>query len=204
MELEDLKSIWQKQNAGFPKKGEAEIALMLNGNSKSIIQKLKRSVLIEMIFTLIAGLALLVYALTLPAGALKWASISILIIFVAYTVYYLKKLRLLNSFDASSNKTVRANLEALVTKLSSYLRYYRLSYTILYPVYFFLGIIFGGLGRGKEHFVDVLSNPKTILYLAGIALLFYFSSTWLVKWLLKKLYGNHLEKLKKLLVDIHD
>ena len=44
MELDELKHIWKKTDVDFHPKGEAELASMLKGNSKSIIDKLKRSV----------------------------------------------------------------------------------------------------------------------------------------------------------------
>ena len=203
MELDDLKSLWKKQDDSFRPRNEMELVSMLNGRSKSIIAKLKRNVWIELVFTLIAGVGLLIYALTLESSALKNISIAVLIVFVGYTVYYIKKLILLTRFNSTGNN-VRANLENLVENLSGYLKYYRLSYTILYPAYFILGVIFGGLERGgPERFFEVLSETRTIIILLVFCLLFYFSSTWLVNWLLKKLYGNHLEKLKSLLSDIH-
>jgi hypothetical protein len=201
MELDDLKSIWKKNEPGFQLKDEAQIAAMLKGNSKSIVNKLKRSVWFELIFTVAAGIALLIYALTLPTGALKWTSISILIILVAYSFYYIKKLILLNRFNPA-NENLRATLERLIANLSSYLRFYKRSYTILYPVYFVLGLLFSGIERGAADFFESLIKPKTIGFLILMAGTFYFCSTWLVNWLLKKLYRNHLEKLKNLLNDL--
>ncbi len=202
MELDELKNLWKKQADAFQPRNEAEIAAMLQGRSKSVIAKLKRNVWIELAFTCIAGMALLVYALTLEASAVKNISIAILLVFVAYSIYYIKKLILLNNFNHSQDD-IRTSLKKLVENLSSYLKYYRLSYTILYPVYFVLGILLGGIER-KEHFFDVLTEPRTIAILSVLALAFYFSSTWLVNWLLRKLYGNHLQKLQDMLHDLDE
>ncbi len=201
MELDDLKDIWKQQTSAIPLKGEAEIAAMLKGTSKSIVGKLKRSVWIELILSLVAGLAVAAYAFTLPSGALKWMSISIPLIFIAYAIYYIKKLMLLNKFDSMS-ENIRSNIETLINNLSGYLRFYKRSYTILYPVYFGLGVLFSFLERGTDKMLNALQQPKTILLLIVVALAFYISSTWLVDWLLRKLYGNHLQKLKTLLHDI--
>src|SRR3989337_4176823 len=113
MEIEELKYIWKKQSQGFEPKGETELAVMLKGKSTSIITRLKRNVWYELMFTLLGGLALLAYALTLPGGSLKWTSISILILFSVYSFYYLKKLRLLNRFDPG-NDHLKANLHRLI------------------------------------------------------------------------------------------
>jgi hypothetical protein len=201
MELEELKSIWKSSDPGFSPKNEAEIAQMLKGSSQSIVDKLKRSVWFELIFTLVAGIALLVYALTLPSGSLKWTSVSILVLFVGYSFYYIKKLTLLVKYNPAA-ENIRASLERLTDNLSSYLRFYKRSYTMLYPIYFVLGLLFVAMDRGMDKFLANLSQPRTIIYLLAIALLFFFCSTWLTNWYLKKLYGNHLEKLKGLLHDI--
>lgn len=202
MELDELKDLWKKNDADFRPKAEAELASMLKGNSKSIVDKLIRSVWFELIFTLVSGIALLTYALTLPSGALKWTTVSILVVFVVYSFYYIKKLTLLNSFNRVQDN-LRTNLVSLIENLTSYLKFYRRSYTILYPVYFCLALLYGGIERGLDEFLQVMTSLKTIATLVFVAAVFYFCSTWLVSWFLQKLYGNHLEKLKKLLNELN-
>jgi hypothetical protein len=201
MELEDLKSIWKSNAAQFEPKREDEIALMLKGRSMSIIEKLKRNVWFELIFTIVVTVGLLLYAISLESGALKWTSISLLIMCVTYSFYYVKKLILLNRF-AGMNENMRDNISILIKNLSSYLKFYKSSYAVLYPVYFALGLLFGALERGTEKYLEFISQPRTILYLLLMAGLFFFISTWFASWYLKKLYGTHLEKLKKLLDEI--
>lgn len=200
MELEDLKSIWK--NSEFTPKNTAEIAAMLRGNSVSIVSKLKKSVWFELLLTIAAGTGLLIYALTLPSGALKWTSISILLLLVAYSFYYVKKIILLNQFN-SSTENIRSNLENLHRNLSSYLKFYKRSYAILYPVYFVLGLLFGAIERGTSEFFEYLSQPRSIVWLLLTAGLFIFCSTWLTSWYLKKLYGTQMDKLQKLLHELH-
>ena len=202
MELEELKSIWKKSEPAFQPKDEVEIANMLKGKSISIIEKLKRNVWFELIFTIVVSIALLVYALLLPTGAAKWLSISFILMCLAYTIVYVKKLILLNRFN-TANENIRGNLVSLIDKVSSYLKFYKRSYTILYPVYFCLGLLFAGIERGAEAFFENLARPRTIVLLTATAGVFFFLSTKAANWYLKKLYGNHLEKLKSLLSDIH-
>ena len=201
MEIEDLKLIWKKQNEGFKPKDEAELATMLKGKSGSIITRLKRNVWFELIFTFLGGLALLAYAITLPAGYLKWTSISILILFSVYSIYYLKKLRLLHRFDPG-NVHIKANLQRLIENLKGYLKFYKRSYSILYPVFFFLGLLFAAIEHGATGFFHKVTRPDVFLILLPGAAVFFFLSTWLTSWYLKKLYGNHLEKLEGLLKEL--
>lgn len=200
MELDDLKNIW-KQNPPFPNKNAEEISAMLKSNSTSIIEKLKRNVWFELIFTDVVGVALLIYAFTIPHGRIKWTIISILVVFFLYTFYFIKKLLLLNRFD--QGKDIKSNLELLAAQLTSYLSFYKKSYAILYPVYFIIGLLFVAVEKGMDVFLDSITRPKSLVYLISMSLVFLFSSTWFVRWYLQKLYGNHVEKLKSLLKEIN-
>lgn len=202
MELDDLKSIWKQDKPGFEPKKEEEIASMIKGRSNSIISKVKRNVWFELIFTIVCGVVLGVYAITLESGALMWTTISLIILFVSYLFYYVKKLMLLNHFDPST-ENLKNSLQHLLERLTMYLKFYKRSFAILYPVYFCLGILFGALERGEmDSFLQKISQPKIIFYLVALAGLFFFCSVWLTNWYLKKLYGNHLTKLNELLKEL--
>jgi hypothetical protein len=201
MELDDLKSIWKQDKSGFEPKKEEEIASMLKGRSKSIISKLKRSVWFELIFTIICGVGLGICALMLESGALMWTIISLIVLFVSYLFYYVKKIILLNQFDSSS-ENLKNSLQHLFDRLTTYLNFYKRSYAILYPVYFCLGILFGAIERGLGDFLHHISQPKTILYLVVLAGVFFVCTIWITNWYLKKLYGNHLDKLQELLNEL--
>lgn len=202
MELDELKTIWQKNKSAFQPKGEAELAMMLRGTSHSLVDKLKRSVWFELLFTFVAGILLLLYAFSLPGGALKWTSVSILLLFVAYSVYYIKKILLLNRFKPGDDN-LKGTLQGLADRLTSYLRFYKRSYSILYPVYFVLGIVFGAIETGTERFLQKISEPKTIFFLVMWGGIFFFFCTWFANWYVKKLYGSHLLKLQNLLKELN-
>ncbi|MEO5976363.1 MAG: hypothetical protein ABIS36_07065 [Chryseolinea sp.] len=202
MELEELKSIWKGSVPVFEHKDEREIATMLRGKSVFIIDKLKRSVWFELVFTVIVGVGLLVYALTLPSGALKWTSVSILGTTLLYTFLYVKKLMILNRFNPGNNG-VRDNLVMITNTLTGYVKFYKRSVTILYPIFFCLSLLFVGIERGAEKFFENITRPAILSFTIFMAVVYYFLSTKFTNWFLKKLYGNHIEKLKSLLNDIH-
>jgi hypothetical protein len=201
MELEELKSLWRKNEPSFPLKNEQEIALMLRGKSTSIIEKLKRSVWFELVVANIVSVGLLIYAISLESGALKKTSIALLLMCLAYTAYYIKKLILLNRFKPG-NENLHDAVSQLVRNLTSYLKFYRNSYAILYPFYFALGLLFGALERGPEQYLEFLSRPSVIVSLLVLAGIFFVVSIWIGDWYLKKLYGNHLDKLKNVLTEL--
>ncbi len=203
MELDDLKSIWKKDKPNFEPKKEAEIALMIKGRSNSIISKLKRNVWFELIFTIACGIGLGIYALTLESGALMWMIISLLILYVSYLFYYIKKIILLNQFNPST-ENLKNSLQHLLERLTIYLNFYKKSYAILYPVYFCLGLFFGAMERGLDDFLHTLGQTKTILYLVLPTGIFFIASIIITNLYLRKLYGNHLDKLKELLNELQD
>lgn len=200
MELDDLRNIWKK-NEGFKPKLEEEIAGMLKGKSQSIVAKIRRSVWFELIFTVIAGLVLLYYSFVIHAGALRWSFIAFLILFLGYIIYYVKKINLLNRFEGSHGN-IKMHLENLVADLDAYLKFYKKSYSLLYPIYFILILSFVAVDRGMDGFIESFRDLKMILYLIFLLGVFLASSLWFTNWYLKKLYGDHLDKLKELLDDI--
>ncbi len=201
MELEDLKQIWKSQEQGYEPKKESEIAFMLKGKSNSIIGQLKRNVWFELIFTIACSIALSVYTFTLESGAIMWTIISLLVLFAGYLFYYVKKLMLLGRFDAS-DENMKSSLQSLYEKLRVYISFYKKSYAILYPVYFCLGILFGALDTGMDGFLNRMKDPKTVLLLTVLTGCFFIFTFIATNFYLRKLYGNHLNKLKELLEEL--
>lgn len=202
MELDDLKNIWQKSESFRPKR-EEEIFIMLKKRSKSIITKLKWSVWFELSFTILAGLLLLYYSLTIPSGALRWSAVAFLVMFLGYIIYYVKKLRMLRRFEESS-ENIKMNLENLISDLEAYLKFYEKSYSVMYPFYVVLVFLFVIIDQGIDQFIESMKNWKMILRVVVLIAVFLVTSLWFTKWYLKKLYGNHLKKLKELLFDLQE
>jgi hypothetical protein len=132
---------------------------------------------------------------------MKWTSISLLLLGLASTIYYIKKLVVLNRVERI-NENLRDTISFLITTLTSYVKFYKNSYTVLYPVYFLLGLLFSMLERGTDKFMEFMTTPTTIILLLIVAGLFVIS-TWVGRWFLKKLYSNHLEKLKNILDELN-
>jgi len=203
MELDDLKDIWKKSGPEFRAKGKAELALMLRGRSTSIVDKLKRNVWIELLVTFAGSLMMLVYALESTAGTMKWTAVSFVLLFSAYSVYYIKKLLLLSRFNPA-DENLKSHIDRLIISLSSFLKFYKRSYNILYPAFFILVLIFIAIDRGATDFFDAMARPAMIVSLVFLSGFYYFLSTSFTNWYLKKLYGNHLDKLKGLAHELED
>jgi hypothetical protein len=200
-ELDDLKSIWKQQPPDFDKKNTEEITRMLQGRSTSIVSKLKRSVWFELAFTVVCAIALAAYGLYAKSGQLAWMVLTLSVIFVVYITYYVKKLNLLNRY-APDRGNLKTNIENLVQGLSAYLSFYKRSYTLLYPVFFLIGLLFGALDAGWDNFVHRFTQTGFLIWFIVVTTLFMVGVYKITDWYLKKLYGNHLEKLKDLLLEL--
>jgi hypothetical protein len=199
-ELDDLKSIW-KQQPGFETKNETEIAKMLKGRSNTLVSKLKRSVWFELVFTLVCVAGLAGYSLTLKPGAMMWTILSLLVLLISYSFYYVKKILLLKQYNPAADN-LRANLNHLLDRLEVYMKFYKRSYSILYPVFFGLGLLFGAIETGLDRFIHKFENPMYTLAFILLSVVFMIGIYTITDWYLKKLYGNHIEKLKSLLSEL--
>lgn len=201
MELDDLKHIWNYELMEFKLKNPQEIAQMLRGNSKHVVSQLKKSVWFELTFTVIGSVALIIYSFSLETVSIRSITIFVLVIFLAYSLYYLKKISLLNQYNPGEGN-LRQSLDTLINGLRTYLKFYRRSYTVLYPVYFLLGVLIGGIERGVDQFLPHLLKPGTLPLLIVVGTAFYIINNLIVKWYLNKLYGKHLEKLESIREDL--
>ena len=176
---------------------------MLKGKSHSIIARLKRNIWFELTFTIVGGMLLLYYAFSIPSPSLRWGFVFVLLSFILYIIYYVKKINLLNRFEGSEGN-IKTNLENLVRDLDTFLRFYYKSYTLLFPTYLILIVVVAIIDRGMEQFIDSLKDWRVVGLLLFLILLSIALSLWISKWFLGKLYGNHLQKLRTLLMDLQE
>lgn len=201
-ELEKLKSIW-KSSPDLPEKGEEEIAQMLDRESNFIITRLKRSVWFELIFTAVTALILLWAAMLTDNKHLLTIIVISLVLSVFYLIYYYRMLRTLGRYYLMQDN-IKTRIKSLADALSSYLRFYKMSLIILYPLIFLfvIGMMAGRMG--VENFLHLFSDTSFLLRFVLFIILcvvFVYSFSY---WYLNKLYGNHLKKLHNLLKELEE
>ena len=205
MELDHLKDLWQQQET---EKVPEDPRLLLGKKSLGPIAKMKRNLLIELIVVVLTyGLAIIYFFLA-SAGrldSLAWVYLFLAIVFI---VYFARKNRLLNEMECMSCQ-VKSNLSKQVTVLEKYVKFYMISGTVIVPM---LALYTYYILIPQLHFVNGNSNtPETdstlilnaLLWISGTILL-TFSFYFLNKWYVKKLYGNHIAKLKLMLEQMEE
>ena len=209
MELDELKyQLNKKLNADQPKSA-SELSLLLKKAATSVIQKLQRSLWIDMIINILVLLLFIWQALFNKLWSLRiYFSTFIILSVVALLVliYLIKKIESLNS----SVLPVKQNLEQ-VYKIINFYKVICFRLTMLFiPLCIFyaflLGYIEGKNGTSVDYSILVQkAGPKIwiallllILYLGAVSVgVYYFT-----KWFLNRLYGKYLNKLKSLIEEL--
>jgi 4-hydroxybenzoate polyprenyltransferase len=221
MELDSLKDIWKDLDEADLQPGrDVPISSMLQKRSQSTIARLKRNLNRELITVLIIYSLTIWYIVTFQR---LYSELAVLLALVggAFLFYYYRKSKLLKQMECVACE-VRSNLKQQLGTLEKYVRFYFIAGTILTPLaYFAAGMII--LFNGQEvhsHMVDVsvdaqtsvsqmpiaqhISNHRFFVLFLSIGAVLTLGSYFINRWLIGKLYGQHIEKLKDLLTQMDE
>lgn len=216
MELDSLKDIWKDLDETDLQPGnEVPITSMLHKRSQSTIARLKRNLNRELIAVLIIYSITIWYIITFQRMYSELA-VMLTIIGGAFLFYYFRKSKLLNEMGCVACE-VRSNLKLQLGTLEKYVRFYFIAGTILTPLAYFAAgmIILFNAYEGNSHVVDVsidaqtsvaqmpiaehISNHRFFVIFLSIGAVLTLGSYFMNRWLIGKLYGQHIQKLKDLL-----
>jgi len=208
MELDQFKTLWQ-QDIPDGKTDRQAVRELLTRKSNSAVSRMKRNLRIELwlIITTYGG-TILFYFLAWK-GKLSEVAWFLLFVGLVFIIYYNRKNKLLNEMECL-NCQVRNNLKRQVSLLDKYVRFYLIGGTLLIPValIFFGWVLHEKLPSrfGSSIFYPSPGNPlwKAILAWSllsfAVTILFYYLNRWYVR----KLYGNHIRKLKTILKEMEN
>ena len=210
MDLDQLKDIWQglDQPVG-EQQGRQEILALLKKRSQGPIAKMKRNLQWELILVILSYTAVITHYFTAFDQDLQSVAWFLLVIGLLFLAYYYKKNKLLNEMQHISGK-VKVHLERQVNTLEKFVRFYLFAGAGLVPACLaFFGWIFyrelPDLSTDSIFFTSS-ENPAwkailawTILTLA-LTIIVYFAN----RWLLDKLYGNHIRKLRQIVAEMSE
>lgn len=200
-ELDDLKNIWKENinsNIDKQKMEQQKIRELLSRKSTNIIDKLRKNLLFE-IYIFFACLILIgCVPFYFKSKEVTWLCVIVfVVIFIPYLIYYIKKYQELKKFF-SYHQDIKSSLELLIYQLEKYLNLYFWGSLLLTPISGFLSgfaILYEMKALGFLVYFNVFSSA-TISIILSFALLLTLLSYPIMKWYIRKLYGQHLEKLK--------
>jgi len=206
MELDQFKSMWQKEAS--PPKASEHMLPLLSRRSNNPIARMKRNLLVELIaIVVLYGFTIVYYAVAFR-GRLNEVSWFMITIALFFFVYYYRKNKLLNEMECVSCQ-VKSNLERQVKTLEKYIRFYLIAGTVLIPLtilffslilYWKLPVIPTSVFFPRKGFPVWETTSAWILVVLVSTVLAYY----LNKWYVRKLYGNHVKKLKELLAEMDE
>ena len=209
MNLDELKiQLNQKLEANNDSvKTVAELQHILHTKSTSIIQKIKRSVVFEIVSTIVFFITFsAVYIYSKQRGiAIYFGSFALLCVPFGFVLFYLYKRinsHLNSSFDIKSNLV---KLHLLIKEFCK--RYFQFTIALI-PVAFifsiFIGLDFSETDKsyGASNTTNHINKNLFYGFLVGYLLAVGFGIYYFTKWYLKKLYGNYLTELEALISEL--
>ena len=212
MELDDLKTlINQKLATDHTNRSAEDIRDLLNHRTASVIDKLKRSLWIEIICCIIgillfAGISIMGHYRSLR---IYFSVFTILaMVFLGIVVHLLRKTEKLSA----SALPVKSNLQTIVLLIQEFSkRYFQFTMALL-PVCFTFSLVLGYTDHEKINIpqLDKLvlfylgSGWKiivfVIVYLAGLSVALYYFT----RWYLRKLYSRYIDQLKDCIAELEE
>lgn len=205
MELDDLKGAWKQQTQQTANKllSADELLAMIRSKATNSIDSLKRSVLFELWSTVLFLFGCMVVGFTTTDHSVRQISIIAVFLSCGFGYYYYKKLSLLKNLNIES-KPIKETLTNLINQFEKFLWFYRWGYNILIPFALFIGAFAGFMASSEKDLIQIISDIRLwgilIVIFVPIAVLFNFG----MKWYLKKLYRNHLSRLRSILDELQD
>ncbi len=199
MELDELKQLLNKRIEPRQEKSPEDISLLLQQDTKSILQKLKRSLWIELSLAIVFTITCIAVAFITSAWSIRiYFTVFAFIgaIFIIILPMLIKKTN-----ETSSTAPVKQNLLSYLSIIKEYVkRYFQMGMALL-PVCFAFAYWLAYHDpekTGKPFRWDVFAY--LLLYLAAVSIGYYCFT----KWYLKKLYGRYIAELENDLKELEE
>ncbi len=208
-ELEDLKNIWSKtieKDVGQQVVEQEKIRALLNKKSTNIIDRVRKNLFGEIVMFCVCLLLVACVPFYLRTKEIIILCVAVVgLVFIPYLIYYIKKYLELKRFF-SYHQDIKSSLELLITQLEKYLNIYFWGSLLLTPISGFLSgfaVLYEMKALGFLVYFDVFSSA-TLSMILSFALLLTLVSYPIMKWYIRKLYGQHVEKLKDCLKELNE
>lgn len=204
MELDQLKEMWSDVGQSKTSTSEQELQAILQKKSKSPIAKMKRNLFIEMIIVLVLYTWSIIYYFMKFNGAILSIAWLMLLTGVLFMIYYFRKRKLLQKMECVSCE-VKSNLQLQVKTLEKYIWLYLVGGTLMFPfIMITAGIIIFLFDPKMQASSPHISFWPFFLLLIVVSSILTIPMYFLNKWYVQKLYGQHAEKLKKIVNEMSE
>lgn len=206
MELDQLKEMWGKVESSSTQTSEQELQAMLQKKSKSPIAKMKRNLTIEMWVVVALYAWIIIDYIISFKGLILMIPLLFFIIGAGFIVYYVRKRKLLHQMECVTCE-VKSNLQLQLKILEKYIRFYLLAGTALVPItlIFMCTVLFFYAPEVQQvKAKEPLPFGYFLLAVGIISIVLTIPVYFLNKWYVRKLYGQHAEKLKQIVNEMNE
>jgi len=207
MELDELKyQLKAKMEADTPNTSVETLNKALHSNSQSILGKLKKSLIFEIIVGIIFLIAFIYVSVTSPWWSIRVYFNVFNIVCVVFLLLLFSLLKKINQASAS-HVPVKSNLTSLLQVLREFVkRYFQLTMGLI-PVCFGLSFWLGyqdGLNNSSAipEIIHFSSSNQALIFFGVYAVVLTIGIYFFTKWYLKKLYGKYLDELETLIQEL--
>ena len=207
MELDELKNYLNRQlEEQSTLQSSEEISAILRNKSIGIVDRIRRSLWIEFVISLLAVIAVL-YAKYLGGNYVMQIYFNIFLgitlLFLPIFIWLIRSTYQLSP-ELSSVKTNLTRLHLLISRFTRF--YFIFSMAIFLPVIFY-SLIAAVYERSNQSLMESLQFYMQLpavpllligLYIVGFGIFLYFFARWYIR----LLYGKYLDKLKDLLTEL--
>jgi Ca2+/Na+ antiporter len=220
MELDSLKDIWKNlDEEDLRPAQDVPIMGLLHKRSQGSIAKLKRNLKRELVAIIILYTLMIGYYITAWHGRYWELSVLLFIIGAAFVFYYYRKNKLLKEMQCVTCE-VKSNLKHQLVTLEKYVRFYFVAGTLLTPLAYLAAgaiIFFKTPANVEPGFPDAsqlidaqlpvvthIAKHRFFLMYAILGMVLTVGIYFLNRWYVNKLYGQHIQKLKELLLQMEE
>jgi hypothetical protein len=194
MELDELKKELNQKMVAIPvQRSEEDIASLLQRNTVSVVQKLKRNLWIEMVVSVIftawcTAMVLLDESWVYNVYFSIFGLLGIAFVIVLY-------LLIRKTAALSAHLPVKQNIESLIAVINEYTRRYLQLTVVMMPLCFIFPawLVYNDPGKPSRA-VDWEMIAYLSLGLVAVVIAFYYFT----RWYLRKMYGDYVRQLQVL------
>ncbi len=203
MDLDNLKQeLKTKLEATGHTRSPAQLEQLINGKSRSVIGKLKRSILFELLFTLLVIVVVIIIVLASNRYHFPGLSAFIITGCLVFGIYVWRLQQRIHFYQKNA-ASVKEKLQQIIHILQRYTRLYFQLTMILLPIAFIMGYVFAATEKKQADSTNSYSIYGTLFYIA-FAIVWSVLMYFFTKWYIKKLYGNYLQQLKDQLKELEN
>lgn len=202
MELEKFKSIWKTYNRSeLDSISRESIEKSLRKRSKNVFFKIRRNMILELIFGWLFCPLFLVMAFRQELQIVLVATILLQVFMIFITWAYVKVFQ-------KSRQILKQNTD-LKTRLSNFINYFQKSINlglkvnfILVPFLSAMGLLLGFSFSAQENVYTKLATPRIQITLLIVYIIYTALCYPYVRWIFRKLYGKNLKKMRGYLAEL--